>query len=359
MKKGSTMSQRQPLPPHLEAFLHSLEEDEPFEQNEPFEQEEPEETIHVYVEEDRITFVRQSPETVESTPPPHASRSWLVVVLCAVLLAVIIVASLLAPSPTTSKAFTVTVQGFALAPVHQSVTVAAQATGAGVIAPTTAMGSVTFYNGQPYTQIISTGTILKGQDGIAVITDEAATIPPVSQTIPPTDGQVTVLAHALTPGTIGNIAAGDINEPCCVTSVIAQNPSAFTGGRGGQRFTYVTKQDVYRAVTPLLSTLERRVPQLFTSLALAPTCVPTVAAVPPVGQKAVTVNVTATVRCTAVSYDPSQVRRAIAAYSSHFGPGTWSNLASQVIVVSKNKQITLYVTGNWQPIVARRIWTGK
>jgi hypothetical protein len=354
------MSQSQPLPPHLEAFLHSLEGDEADEQEDgPFEQDEPEETIHVYVEEDRITFVRESSETVERTPPPRDGRSWFVATLFAVLLVIIVIASALAPSPNTSKAFTVTVQGFALTPVHQSVTVTAQATGKGVIAPTTATGSVTFYNGQPYPQIIPTGTILKGQDGVEVITDAAASIPAAVQTIPPIYGQVTIPAHAATPGASGDITAGDINEACCVTSVIAQNSTAFTGGRDGQHFTSVTKQDVYHAVTPLLSTLEQRVPQLFTSLALASSCVPTIAAVPPVGQQAATVNVTATVQCTAVSYNPHNVQNAIAAYSSRFGPGTWSNFAYQVIAVSKNKQITLYVTGNWHPVIARRSWAGK
>lgn len=348
------MSQSQPLPPHLEAFLHSLEEDEPYEP------EEPEETIHVYVEEDRITFVRESPETVESTPPPpRERRSLLAAGIWFLLLIGVVIASLLAPQPDISKAFTVTIQGFALASVHQSMTVTAQATGKGYIAPTTATGSITFYNGQPYTQIIPTGTTLKGQDGISVITNEAATIPPATQTIPPTYGQATVPAHAATPGANGNIAAGDINEPCCVTSVIAQNPAAFTGGRDGQHFTYVTKEDVYHAITPLLSMLEARTPQLFTSLALDPTCVPTVAVMPPVGQKAAMVKVTATVQCTAVSYDPQNVQNAIAVYSSHLGPGIWSNLEYQVITVSKTRQITLYMTGMWHPIIARHLWAGK
>lgn len=354
------MNQRQSLPPHLEQFLHSLEEEQDTQEDEPFELDEPEDTIHVYVEEDRITFVRESPETPESTPLPRDTRSLSVAILFILLLVMIVVVSLLAPQPDTSKAFSVTVQGFALAPIHQSVTVTAQATGKGYITPTTATGSITFYNGQPYTQIIPTGTILKGQDGMAVITDEAATIPAATQTIPPTYGQVTVPAHATTPGVSGNIAAGDINEPCCVTSVIAQNPAAFTGGRDGQHFTYVTKQDVYHVVTPLLSTLEQRVPQLFTSLALASSCVPTVAAMPPIGQRAITVKVTATVSCTAVSYDPKSVQDAIAAYSSRFGPGTWGDLATQVITVDQQKRsITLYVMGNWYPIIARHIWAGK
>lgn len=348
------MSQSQPLPSHIEAFLHSLEEDEPFEQGEP------EDTFHVYMEEDRITVVREPPEIIDSTPPPPRDTHWsLAAGLWLLLLVALIAVSLLAPQPDTSKAFTVTIQGFALAPVHQSVAVTAQATGKGYIEPTTATGNITFYNGQPYTQIIPTGTILKGQDGIAVITNEAATIPAAAQTIPPTYGQVTVPAHALISGASGNIIAGDINEPCCVTSVIAQNPSAFTGGSNGQHFTYVTKQDVYYTVTPLLSTLEKHVPQLFTSLALAPTCVPTVSAVPPAGQKAKKVSVTATVSCTAVSYNQRHVLAAIAEYGSRLGPGTWSNLAYQAVSVSRNNRITFYVTGIWHPIMARHLWSGK
>ena len=243
---------------------------------------------------------------------------------------------------------------------QKSVTVQTKVTGKGYIAPTTAAGIITFYNGQPYTQIIPTGTMLKGQDERVVITDEQATVPPAAQTIPPTYGQVSVPAHALVPGTSGNIAAGDINEPCCVTSVIAQNPSAFSGGRDGQHFSYVTKQDVYHAITPLLSTLEAQTPQLFSSsVALSPTCTPIISATPTIGQRATTVSVTATVSCTATSYHPQSVLNAIDAYRSQFGPGTWSNIAYQVITVGKNKRITLFVTATWHPIIARHLWSGK
>jgi|GEM_PF-2774201 len=345
------MSQSQQLPHSIEQFLHSLEDEEP--------DQEPKETIHIYVEEDRVTFVRETPETIESTPPPGDTRSWLMAALFTLLLVAVMIASLLAPSPTTSKAFAVTIPGYILAPVQKSVTVKTQATGQGYTAPTTATGSITFYNGQPYAQIIPTGTILKGQDGRVVITDEPATIPPAAQTIPPTYGQASVPAHALIPGTNGNIAAGDINEPCCVTSVIAQNPSTFIGGRDGHHFTYVTKQDVYHAITPLLSTLEAQTPQLFTSLALAPTCVPTIATTPPVGQRATTVSVTAIVSCTALSYDPQSVLNAIHAYSLRFGHGTLSNIVYQVISIDKNKRITVFVTATWEPFVARHLWTGK
>lgn len=346
------MSQSQQLPPHIEQFLHKLEGDQP--------DQEPEETIHVYVEEDRVTFVRETPETIESTPPPPGdTRSLLVAGIFTILIIVVIVASVLAPQPDYSKAFTVTVPGYALTPVQKSVTVTAQATGKGSIAPTTAMGIVSFYNGAIYTQIIPTGTLLKGRDGIAVVTDEQATIPPAAQTTPPTYGQVNVTAHAVNPGASGNIVAGDINTTCCVTSVIAQNPYNFTGGRNAQSYTYVTKQDVYNAVTPLLSTLQGVTPKLFPSLALSPQCVPTIAAKPTVGQRATTVSVTAIVTCTAISYSPQSVLHAIHVYGSRYGRGTLTNIAYQVISIGKQNRITFYVTATWTPFVARHVWAGK
>ena len=225
------------------------------------------------------------------------------------LLLVVIAASLLAPPPDTSKAFSVTVHGFPLAPVHKSITVSAQATGKGSLAPTTATGIITFYNGQPYTQIIPVGTILTGRDGMAVITDEHAVIPPAAQTTPPTYGQVNVAAHALTPGASGNISAGDINKACCVTSVIAQNPYSFTGGRDAQSYIYVTKQDVDNAVSPLLTTLEAQTPQLFPSLALSPNCVATITATPALEQRAAKVSVTATVPVGNFIHPPKRAKR--------------------------------------------------
>lgn len=319
--------------------------------------------IHVYpLEGGGVVFTGtplEDSEPIESIPPPSRdTRSLVFAGVFFLLLVTLIVASVLAPQPDTSKAFTVTVQGFSLVPVHKSVTVTAQATGKGYIAPTFATGEVTFYNAATYTQIIPVDTVLKGQDGVAVITNEQAVIPPVTQTIPPTDGTATVPAHALSPGTIGNIPAGDINEACCVTSVLVQNASAFSGGRDGQRFTYVTKQDVYKTVTPLLTQLERIVPQLFNSIALSPTCTPTIAASPPIGQRAERVSITATVSCKAVSYSPQSVQQAIQSYSSHFGKGELSNVAYQVIAIDKER-ISFFVTATWTLTVARPRFVGK
>lgn len=331
----------------------------PLESDQSLDQEQPEDVLTVYVEQDRVTFVRETPQTIDATPSPLERRSLVVAAIFLLLLVAITIGSVLAPQADTSKAFTVKVQGYNLAPVHKSVTVTAQATGQGYLPATSATGTIVFYNGAIYAQIVPIGTILKGQDGVEVITDEQATIPPATQTIPPTYGQVSVPAHALTPGTMGNIGAGDINGACCATAIIAQNPLAFSRGKDAQRFPFVTKQDISRAVTPLLTQLESNVPHLFTSIALSPTCTPTVAATPPVGQRAEQVHITATVSCTAVSYSPERVMHAIQSYRVHFGQGILTNIAYQVIAIDRKERVTFFVIATWTPFVARHLWSAK
>lgn len=325
----------------------------------PLDQEQREDVLTVYVEQDRITFVRETPQTWDANPPPPERRSLVVAAIFLLLLVAITIGSFLAPQPDTSKTFSITVQGYNVAPVHKSRTLTAQATGKGYIPATDATGTLTFYNGLDYPQVVPAGMMLKGNDGVVVVTDEAATIPPVANTIPPTDGETSVPAHALTPGTMGNIVAGDINRACCATAIIAQNPSAFSRGKDAEHFTFVTKQDISHAVNPLLTQLESNVPHLFTSIALSPTCTPTVAATPPVGQRAEQVHIIATVSCTAVSYAPERVMHAIQSYRVHFGQGTFTNIAYQVIAIDRKERVTFFVIATWTPFVARHLWTGK
>ena len=73
-----------------------------------------------------------------------------------------------------------------------------------------ATGTVTFYNGLFTQQFVASGTVYTGQDGVAIVTTQDATIPPGS---PGTGyGTVTIAAQAVTAGTSGNIQAGDIKH---------------------------------------------------------------------------------------------------------------------------------------------------
>ena len=186
--------------------------------------EEPRETIHLYV----------VPEDQLPKKPDYFSLFMAAAGLLCIL--AIIGISVFSAVPDHEVSFTITIAGFQLAPVSKTVKTTAIATGKGHTPATTATGIITFYNGLPYTQIIPTGTRLTGADGVSVITGEQAVIPPAAQTTPPTYGHANVAAQAATLGASGNIRAGDINMACCVTSVIAQNPYNFSGGRNAQGF---------------------------------------------------------------------------------------------------------------------------
>ena len=142
-----------------------------------------------------------------------------------IILIGILAITLLAPSPDHDVSFSLAIQGYALAPVSRTIEVTAIATGKQYVPATAATRTITFYKGAIYAQIIPFDTVLTGADGIRVVTDEQAVIPPAAQTTPPTYGHVSVAAHALIPGKAGNIQAGDINEACCVTSVISLSVS--------------------------------------------------------------------------------------------------------------------------------------
>jgi hypothetical protein len=72
---------------------------------------------------------------------------------------------------------------------------------------------------------------------------------------------VTVSATVLQVGKVGNIAAGAINQPCCVLGVAVQNTQAFTGGQDPKDYRFVRQSDVDSVVNPL----ERQLPQQATN----------------------------------------------------------------------------------------------
>jgi Baseplate J-like protein len=303
---------------------------------------EPMETLHLYV----------VPE--DQLPPKRDYFALCMVIFCSLFLIGIIALSLLAPSPNHEVSFSLAIQGYALAPVSKTVKVTAIATGRQHIAATTATGTITFYNGAIYTQIIPFGTVLKGSDGIAIITDEQAVIPAAQQTTPPTYGQVSVSAHALTQGIVGNIRAGDINEACCVTSVIAQNAS-FHGGRDASTYTYLSDQDVQNTTAPLLPMFQVQTLSLLPRPQLNPTCTTTTTSTPTIGKETTSAVLRITETCKAFSYAVTSVKEAVSIYSKHFGRGTLTHVQFSIVGVTEKKGvvISLYVIATWNPIVVR------
>lgn len=301
--------------------------------------EEPMETLHLYV----------VPE--DQLPPKRDYLAMFTVIFCFIVLIGILALSILAPSPDHEVSFSLVIQGYALAPVTRIINVAAIATGKQYVPATTATGTITFYNGALYAQMIPFGTVLKGADGIEVVTDEQAVIPPAAQTTPPTYGQVSVVAHALLSGEGGNIQAGDINEACCVTSVIAQN-TLFRGGRDAYTYTYLSGQDVKNATEELLPTLRSQTLSTLPTPHLNPTCTTVTTSTPSVGKETVNAVLRVTETCKAVSYTVSSVKDAISLYRKHFGTGTLTHVQFSIVGV-KEVVITLFVTAQWNPIIVR------
>jgi hypothetical protein len=125
-------------------------------------------------------------------------------------------------------------------------------TGMGHADAQAAHGTLTFYNAALSAQTIPAGTVLVGSDGVQVVTDNDAVIPAA---VLPTDGQVTVAAHAVQAGPTGNIAAGDIYSPCCRVNVLVQNTNAFVGGQNARSYPMVTHSDITSAVNALTASL--------------------------------------------------------------------------------------------------------
>jgi hypothetical protein len=301
--------------------------------------EEPLETLHLYV----------VPE--DQLPPKRDYLAIFTVIFCLLVLIGILAISVLAPPPDHEVSFSLVIHGYMLAPISRTIKVNTIATGKQYVPATTATGTITFYNDAIYAQIIPSDTVLKGSDGIQVVTDEQAVIPPAAQTTPPTYGQVSVAAHARISGKAGNIQAGDINEACCVTSVIAQN-TLFHGGRNAYTYTYLSDQDVKKTAAPLLPKLQAQTLSTLPHPQLNPTCTTVTTSIPGVGKETVNAVLSITETCQAWSYSVSSAKDAISLYSKRFGTGTLAHVQFSVVGV-KAAVITLFVTAQWNPVIVR------
>jgi len=275
------------------------------------------------------------PEMVEQTPPldspkPASLARWTagVVIVLLMLIAFQVLLIFLTPTPTitlvpvvrdlSTTAAMMTVSGTPtgahiparlLPPLTLIQTTTAMATGKGHQDAEAAMGTITFYNGLFTSQTIAAGTTLNGSDGVQVVTDQLAVIPAALATTPPTYGQVTVSAHALEPGPQGNIGVRDINQACCLPSVLAQNTAAFQGGQNERDYTVVTREDIDYGVAKLTTTLMQSAHAAFTTqltsneALVAPACTRTVTTDHRAGAEAATVTVAVSEHCAAIAYN--------------------------------------------------------
>ncbi len=115
-------------------------------------------------------------------------------------------------------------------------------TGVKTFPATNATGTLAITNGSIVSEELPKGMIFIGNDGVEVVTDTAAFVPPGSAS---GYGGAIVLAHVLVSGI--NIAPLDVNQ-VVGTSLYVRNLSPFTGGRKASTVTFTTSQDRLRAI---------------------------------------------------------------------------------------------------------------
>lgn len=215
------------------------------------ETDEPIETYHIYPMQGGIFIAKEEPPVIDiasvHTRPPLTALILSILCSLAMIACLIFISTL----PTTkqlrfTRSISLPVQ--LLTPVTKSLSETIVATGRGHQDATDAHGTITFYNGSFTQQVIPQNMIFSTGNGIQIATDTAATIPAGN---PPSYGVATAPAHAINPGTQGNIAAYSIDTICCATSVKAVNTGAFTGGRNARDYTFATQQDIDNGLSPL------------------------------------------------------------------------------------------------------------
>ncbi len=276
-----------------------------------------EEAVGQDVIEGEVIVIDQ-PEYITDHAPRKQHPYWLLIPLtilfCLVFGAASFLLPLLMPAATitmlpVARTITLTaairVHARQISPLTLMQSTDVPATGIQHQAARRARGSITWYNGQFASLTIPAGTIVPGTNGVRVITDQAATIPPGN---PPVYGHVTVPAYAIVPGTQGNIPAFAINLACCAPAVFAKNTQAFTGGIDARDIAVVARTDIASAVSIVQTTLHRSLQaavqaQLNPGEALVPPpCTVTASSNHQAGDAALQVHVTVAITCTSIAY---------------------------------------------------------
>jgi hypothetical protein len=343
------------------------------------EAEEPE-AYDVYIEPDKITVIKRTePQApvIEAVQPPqtppyvaYVTLTISLLLLCYLVTSAIITTffpptvtvTLFIKSQTIKTSGTLQLQARAIPPITLSESQTTPTTGKRHQDKRSAHGYITFFNGEFQSVTIPAGKAFTGSDGITVITDQDAVIP-AANVDPPTFGQVTVSAHALNEGTSGNIAAYDINKPCCFASVLAKNPARFTGGQDERDFQTVTQQDIASLTATLKTNLSQSMQRALqaqirqTEAIITLPCTTSITPDHRPGEEAIQVQVTVSETCKAIAYDKQSLEKqatAILTSKAEQQLGTVYSLTGDVSVTTtqpttSNKTVTFVFTaqGVW------------
>jgi serine/threonine protein kinase len=182
------------------------------------------------------------------------------------------------------------------------------ATGSLTMSATTATGVMRFSASAQGGISSPAGTTFTGKSGVTVITDAPVDIPVGANT------GVDVPAHAINPGSAGNLPLRDIDvcylktpQGICLSGVFNR---AFTGGQDAGTFPLVLQSDINEAANSLITSNQPDAQQVVLGQARAneqlvgtPQCSPTVSANQKAGDRASQVMVTVTFTCTGEVYD--------------------------------------------------------
>jgi Baseplate J-like protein len=331
------------LEEEVNRVVASMDENTDQEQSEPIEETpEPEETYHVYRVPGGMVILKEGePESqvVDSdiVPPKQGEKrvdslTLLIVLICCIpmlgSIAFQIFEILNPPIATVTifpKSQTVTLTGTLqlgrlLNPLTLSQSQATPTTGKGHQDARSAIGHITFYNGQFQSISVAAGTIFTASNGVQVITEQDALIPAAS---PPIEGQITVSAHAANTGRQGNISAKKISEACCAISVLAVNLTPFTGGQDERNFQTVRTSDIASVATPLKTAVAKSMRGALQGqvkaneqLQMLP-CTPTISSDHQPGEEAREVKITVSQTCSAVAYNSQELERKAADLLNH------------------------------------------
>ncbi len=317
------------LEDQVQHFVASMDHEEPNgleqeEQETTGQEKKPIDTIHIHYFPDAIVILKEDEkaQVVDSTPVLPGKVSMVPAYAICFLYLLLIVSTLafqlysmfnppIATITIVPKSQTVTLTGtlqvgrvLSILTISQSLTVTT--TGKGHQDARSARGELTFYNGQFQSITIAAGTILTGASGIQIATDQDVTIPAGN---PPSYGQASVSAHAITQGIKGNIPADDINQACCAASVLVKNSIEFTGGADERDFSTVSQQDINKLSAPLKTMVAQNMQSALQGqvnpneqLQILP-CIPTVTSDHAIGQEATAVKVTVSQTCSGVAYN--------------------------------------------------------
>jgi hypothetical protein len=354
---------------------HSQEQEQP---DTTEQEQEPEETIHIHYFPDAIVMLKEDADTaqvVDSVPVIPQNISFLpAYAICVLYLFLIFsciafqVYEILNPPLATvtiiPKSQTVTLTGTlqigrVLQPLTISQSQTVPTTGKGHQPARSATGYITFYNGLFTSQSVPAGILLTGNDGVEIITDQYATIP---EAFPPNLGYTIVSAHALYPGSSGNIPAYDINQACCATAIKAVNTTSFTGGQDERNFQTVAKADIASVATPLKTAVMQSLQGALQGQVQEPEqlfilpCNPTVISDHKPGEEATEVKVTVSQTCSAVAYNSQELTQKstdLLTQQATTQPGAGYSLFGDVHVtvtqatIQKHVIVSFYAQGIW------------